>query len=646
MSTQPLPLTLPWDLPRLPAPDTARRAHAVSPSERLWAPTPTMLGAVLPVAYGQTTLPGYLVAAEREGSSIVLVWAVGYGEVTALSAADVSLNGQQIDQVPGFIAWDSRAGTTSQAVIGLLSAIRSQFVEAYPGVVLVAVQLDQRKFDPGSSLDLRVQVSGRKITDPRTSTVLASTNPVVIAYDVLTALEPWGGIVAASAIDTASLTTAADWCDDVMGDSSARYSVRGAIHQRDPWRAAELVLRSAHVSLVEYGGTIYFAAERDADTTAGTIETGDWVTPPTIDEADPDRPTALRVTYLDADGVTRRHVLVGSDSDPDARVGDAALDLAAGATVAYRWGAQYLREVALPYVLRGVVSPAVAADLLPGDVLTVSTPQGLTDHEARVAELSERADGRYEITLRSRVVGTEGTETQGEDSTPSQRTGAAWTPGTPAAPTGLTATATAVGIASYQTAMALSVSWDQPDDTPPVDHYEIWLGSRLLGVSPGTSWSGITQVTGTALSLSVYAVGYDGSKSTPASIVKTVSGGKNSNLVGKNVEDLPTSATDSPVYDPATDTYKNMRPPDITTITTGYSIPSGGISKTVFFTNAFPHAAVAFVDDYSNYDPVADQLSCNVGTDSVTVYRAQAASHALPIGIVIWRTPEITLMRS
>ena len=608
-----------------------------------------MLGAVLPVAYGQTTLPGYLVAAEREGSSIVLVWAVGYGEVTAPAAADVSLNGQQIDQVPGFIAWDSRAGTTSQAVIGLLSTIRSQFVEGYPGIVLVAVQLDQRKFDPGSSLDLRVQVSGRKITDPRTSTVSASTNPVVVAYDVLTALEPWGGIVAASAIDTASLTTAADWCDDVMGDSSARYSVRGAIHQRDPWHAAELVLRSAHVSLVEYGGTIYFTAERDADTTAGTIETGDWVTPPTIDEADPGRPTALRVTYMDADGVTRRHVLVGSDSDPDARVGDAALDLAAGATVAYRWGAQHLREVALPYVLRGIVSPAVAADLLPGDVLTVSTPQGLADHQARVAELAERADGRYEITLRSRVMGTEGTETQGEDSTPSQRTGGAWTPGTPATPTGLWAAATAVGIASYQTAMALNVSWDQPDDTPPVDHYEVWLSNylgltKLLGVSPGTTWSGITQVTGTALTLSVYAVGYDGSKSTPATMIRTVSGGKNSNLVGKNVEDLPTSDVDSPVYDSATDTYKNKRPKQLMSITTGVSIPSGQTSVYLGFLDTTVYAAAAFVDGYSSYDPVADQISCEISGDTVSIYRAQAASHALPVGVIAWTSPGITLL--
>jgi len=390
--------------------------------------------------------------------------------------------------------------------------------------------------DAGGGLDLRVKVSGRKVTDPRDSTYGVSRNPVVIAHDILTGGDPWAESLAPSDVDSASLATAADWCDDAMADGTARYAIAGVIRERDPWTAARAVLDSAHIGLVEYAGKVRFVAERDADTPTGIVVPADgWIEQPEIEPADPDIPDAVRVRYLDTESRTQKEVVAGADQ-PQATIDEVALELVGDASVARRWGEQYLRTLALPYVIRGVLGPEEAADLLPGDIITVSTQTGLQGHQVRVLAIEEEITGRYRVVLRSRVVGTEGTETSAEDAAPASMTGPGWETGPPQAPSNVSVTVATVEVADNVTAPVLDISWTEPSGGPAISHYEVRLGTRLLAKVPAGANSATVAAQGTGTQqVAVYAVGLDGSRSAAATKNVTITGGAIAQIQGKAV---------------------------------------------------------------------------------------------------------------
>lgn len=122
--------------------------------------------------------------------------------------------------------------------------------EVYPGIVDVGMLL--KKDDPNmpSSLSITALCEGRIIEDYRTSTSDVSANVPLCLYDVLTLPEIGCGIDP-SRVDTgvgSKWRELADWCDDVMSDSSRRYHFIGALTQ-DPWIILKEIQKHAFIEL-------------------------------------------------------------------------------------------------------------------------------------------------------------------------------------------------------------------------------------------------------------------------------------------------------------------------------------------------------------------------------------------------------------
>ena len=228
---------------------------ASSRPDRSISASSTILGNSVPDVFGEVEVTGYLGAINYASGSLTVGVVFALGEQDSISS--IKING---DLATG-LSWVTVAPTGAQVHVGDGSTTLSTYLTSISGwsaddttlwkslahcVILISTE---DASVPGS-LTVTATLGGKKFSDFRTSTTDVHTNPIDIAYYLRTDgnwLEN-----AATRIDSTSWERVADWCDEVMADSSLRYTFIGRVDRRDPDGALSDVLGSVLAS--EYVG--------------------------------------------------------------------------------------------------------------------------------------------------------------------------------------------------------------------------------------------------------------------------------------------------------------------------------------------------------------------------------------------------------
>jgi hypothetical protein len=384
---------------------------------------PTMLDSVVPVVYGEDKVYGMAAVTHRTDGSDYLYLAVVFCEGECESISDIEIDGQPLANVDWVLpGYQTFLGTDNQATSTVLSNGISGFVENLTGWVYVAMQIwcrDPSKI-PGS-FTVSAIVEGRKVYNPWTTTTVYTKNPILCALDILTEPEVWAGKPWAD-VDLTSALALKNWCDeDVSG--TPRWEVNGTIHERN-WEAAmQIILDTFFAERTRYNEKRYHFAYRDLTPRSIHIGANDWVSrPKPVENPVTAIPEIVRVKYKNPDTWARTHVDAinpsGISDVDDPEILEATLDMVTNRAQAYRWG-QYRRRLfaLVAFRWRGVAD-GTAADVMPGDVITIDTFDGVVNQAVYIEEVIDRTMGKsrqYELIMSEYDAGVEADDDATED---------------------------------------------------------------------------------------------------------------------------------------------------------------------------------------------------------------------------------------
>jgi hypothetical protein len=230
----------------------------------------SILDEVVPVIYGSCRVNGrigfwnYTVSGRNLDLGIVL----GYGEQDSVTSAACNLDTSPTGVTFGTAhTGDGSSGLSSYltGATGWVAADTTHW-QAYAHVA-VRISCNSSQLPPTPAFS--AICAGKLVTPIGGGTATATTNPAVIAYDILTAAE--FGNMATADLDDDSFLAVADFCDDVMADSETRYAFTGPILERNPIRAANYVLKHCNGYLYAgQDGTIHCWAEKLPPLITGT----------------------------------------------------------------------------------------------------------------------------------------------------------------------------------------------------------------------------------------------------------------------------------------------------------------------------------------------------------------------------------------
>lgn len=182
-----------------------------------------------------------------------------------------------------------KTGTTTQTAYSDLVSASSKWTSNHrlQGIASVYVKFEyDRDVFPTGLPNVSMQVSGKKLYDPRDGTTAFSSNPALAIRDYLTN-STYGFGADVSEIDDDSFETAADICDEQVtlaaGGTQNRYEIHGTFStDQSPKQVLEQLLTSC-------GGTIFFANGKFH------LKVAKYVTPTiTLDESDLRGPISLQ----------------------------------------------------------------------------------------------------------------------------------------------------------------------------------------------------------------------------------------------------------------------------------------------------------------------------------------------------------------
>jgi hypothetical protein len=397
----------------------------------------SIVGSILPVYYGaremKATGQWWLWHRTSDTSWFgFMVMALSEGELGSIS--DIELNDVPIDELVGSLsdpetyvfAYDDREGADTQTLPSLLTTAGvPDLVETWPGLAYVAVKLDVRDESPiPSSMRLTAKITGRKVSDFRTGGAAAATsNPVVIAYDLLTNTE-FGLGRATSLINTTNWTAAANHCDTAMADGTYRYEWNGPIAERNLLDAIQMVLGHALMEMEfdPVSGQYIIKTSESGLSSVATIEESDWRTRPKWFEIPlRERPNHVTVSYTDRDSFRPASVHVEDPAGIAAgELRQVELDFPGcyNASIATRIAVKRYNHAATEkYRWHGRVGPVVA-DVLPGELVTFSSRR-LSNQLARLVTKKQINANTYEIELVEYDANTDSTAVATDDDPPS-----------------------------------------------------------------------------------------------------------------------------------------------------------------------------------------------------------------------------------
>lgn len=196
------------------------------------------------IIYGQRRLPGQIVFAATSGSAskyLNLVIAVADHECESVEQVYIDDRallsaGVVAGEFVGFVDYYSKLGTDAQTYIAALETEVGTSVWdsdcRLRGVCYVYLRLLSSDNVFGDTLpSIEVEVKGKKLYDPRTTTTVYSTNAALAVRDYLLASSGFGA--AAGEIADTAFSTAADICDQLVDkadtSSEPRYRASGVI---------------------------------------------------------------------------------------------------------------------------------------------------------------------------------------------------------------------------------------------------------------------------------------------------------------------------------------------------------------------------------------------------------------------------------
>lgn len=400
-----------------------------APLEQTTSGLPTMLDSVIPVVYGECRVYGVCHTPYRAQNSSYLYLAIVFCEGEVESIGSVEIDGEALADISWVTGIEYHTGADNQAVSPLLTTGMSGigFVENLTGwaYIVLRVNCDDPSQIPGRFTCSAI-IEGRKVYNPWTTLTEYTKNPVLCALDILTEAEVWAGKPWAD-VDLTSALALKNWCDeDVAGN--ARWEVNGIVSTRDWEEAMQQVLDVCFARRVKYNGKHHLIAYRDQAARSITIGARNWVTVPKPEENPVTAiPEVVRVKYMNPDTWVTTHVdaVVSTgivDTDDPERL-EATLDLVTSRAQALRWGQYRRRLMALvSHAWRGVADGS-AADVLPGDVITIDTFDGVTNQDVYVEEIIDRTMGnarQYELVVSEYDAGVEDDDDTDEDTPVSQ----------------------------------------------------------------------------------------------------------------------------------------------------------------------------------------------------------------------------------
>ena len=231
------------------------------------------------MVFGTRRVPGLIGAWEYDESAKTLALGVVFavGEQDSISTSTTYINGEVITSAGGVASEGVHVGDGSTALSSVLTgmdgwvAADTTLWKQYAHAVMV-IDCKGGARAPGN---LRVETDlGGMLIDASWrdggSASTASVNPVEIAYYLNTSALYRG--VSSARIHTASWAEVADWCDEVMGDASARYEINGVVDNRDPAAGvAEVLGMALAYEFIGDDGLIHLWAEK-----APPPVTGEW----------------------------------------------------------------------------------------------------------------------------------------------------------------------------------------------------------------------------------------------------------------------------------------------------------------------------------------------------------------------------------
>lgn len=246
-----------------------------SQAERTLSTSATILDNIIPVVYGSRKVVGLCGARwVPAGRYVHLGFVFSFGEQA--SVTDIRINDEAIDDLPWVTDYLEAVGNGTTDLSGILTVITgwtAADTALWKTLCHLAVKIDYYQAQMPSALKVTAVVGGKKIdTTWRTggSASVASTNPVEIGYHVMTDPAIWRGVDTAK-IHTASWESVADWCDEVMADSTDRWSFNGIIQHRDPDAALSEVLAHCFATpFVDYDGKVRLWSEMPPSPITGT----------------------------------------------------------------------------------------------------------------------------------------------------------------------------------------------------------------------------------------------------------------------------------------------------------------------------------------------------------------------------------------
>jgi len=376
----------------------------------------TVIGRVIPVIYGKRKAEGQMIVAEPVNGQLYIAWSVCDGPVNW--GNEEWINDDPIGDVTWFSSHSRFRGEVGQSPSPLLTGAIPGFVEAYPGLAYQVGQIAMADADIPGTLNFSAIVLGMYYRDFRDDTWDSHRNPITHVYNILLQHDPLSDTIQPDEVDEPSWKAAADWCDELMPDGTARWTYNRVIDERDPWICASEILKHCFCHIVWYNGKYYMYAERDDLPITGHIGVKDWVTPPVATENQlGNRPTEVRVRYISESDWTE-HGVVSSEHGVDVRMvrrEEITLNGCTNASMAYRWAEQYRLQRSKNVIVWDGEVGVVGATLFPGDVVTIDLPSGRRGQKCRVISIRELTTEKYGVILNQYETGTVSNATASDD---------------------------------------------------------------------------------------------------------------------------------------------------------------------------------------------------------------------------------------
>lgn len=364
--------------------------------------TVTGAGVPIPIVYGRQRIGAHLMTPGMIDNDLVLgcMWCLG--EVDAIES--ITINDKELP--PGVIV-THYLGTATQVIDPTMAAAVPGYDDVLRTTIggnAVAIAYSVLRIPPGVTdgwPNVAAVIRGRKLYDPRTGLKAYSTNPALVLLDFISSTVYGDG----RAVSAASVTAAANACDELLADSSKRREVNVVIDSSGPVASWVEALRAyAGCWVVPEGAGCKLVPDRPAASaatiTAANVVQGSLTLSKRSRRA---ASTVVRVKYTDTSTLPWR------DAEAVAYAGgvqagttpwrEESISLP-GITSYARAYREAVERLNAQHQVDLEVSWGAFDEALPyqvGDVVTMTHPVGLASKTLRIISIEPSGIGRYTI---------------------------------------------------------------------------------------------------------------------------------------------------------------------------------------------------------------------------------------------------------